>query len=61
MPARDRIHDILREALEKDGWTITHDPYYVPVGTRRAFIDLGAEQVLAAVKGILPYKSDYLR
>ncbi len=25
--ARDLIHDVVREALVKDGWTITHDPY----------------------------------
>ncbi len=26
MPARDIYHDTVRNALEKDGWTITHDP-----------------------------------
>src|SRR4051812_31383525 len=26
MPARDSIHDNVRRALERDGWTITHDP-----------------------------------
>ncbi|MFN4254686.1 MAG: element excision factor XisH family protein [Saprospiraceae bacterium] len=27
--ARDIFHQEVREALEKDGWTITHDP--VPI------------------------------
>ena len=26
MPARDIYHDCVRNALKKDGWTITHDP-----------------------------------
>lgn len=51
MPARDNIHEALRKALISDGWTITHDPYYVPVGNRKAFVDLGAERLIAAVKG----------
>lgn len=52
MPARDRFHDIVRLALEKDGWIITHDPFYLKIGRRKGFIDLGAEkQLLAAQKG----------
>ena len=35
-------------ALIKDGWTITHDPFYVPVDERRLSIDLAAERFLAA-------------
>nr|WP_286392563.1 element excision factor XisH family protein [Pseudanabaena mucicola] len=27
MSARDLFHDIVKNALQKDGWTITHDPY----------------------------------
>jgi hypothetical protein len=26
MPARDLYHDAVKNALVKDGWTITHDP-----------------------------------
>lgn len=51
MPIRDNIHEALKNALIKDGWTITHDPYYVPVGNRKAFVDLGAERMIAATKG----------
>jgi len=50
MPAKDLVHDLVRTALEKDGWLITHDPYFMPVGKERSFIDLGAEKILAATK-----------
>jgi hypothetical protein len=51
MPKKDKHHQIVRLALEKDGWTITHDPLVVPVGTRKVNVDLGAERLLAAKKG----------
>ncbi len=38
-------------ALCKDGWTITHDPFRVKWKTRRLQIDLGAERLLAAERG----------
>ncbi|MCU0347571.1 MAG: hypothetical protein MUC59_11555 [Saprospiraceae bacterium] len=49
--AKDRNHQEVREALENDGWTITHDPYKIMLGRRKGFIDLGAE-ILAAEKGV---------
>ncbi len=48
MPAKDLYHQIVREALEKEGWTITHDPYFVQMGKRKGFIDLGAEIIGAS-------------
>lgn len=30
--AKDKYHDHVKEALVRDGWIITHDPYYIPVG-----------------------------
>lgn len=48
--AKDKYHQEVRDALEKDGWTITHDPYKIMLGRRKGFIDLGAE-ILAAEKG----------
>jgi XisH protein len=48
MSAKDITHNIVRRALEKDGWTITHDPYYLKVGGVEMYIDLGAELILAA-------------
>ena len=51
MPAKDLYHDTVRIALEKEGWIITHDPYFVRLGKRRGFIDLGAEMI-GAERGI---------
>ncbi len=30
--ARDTYHDAVRRALEKEGWTITDEQYYLAVG-----------------------------
>ena len=51
MPAKDLFHDAVREALEKEGWTITDDPLYFTVGEVDFYIDLGAEQLIAAERG----------
>ena len=51
MPARDLYHDAVKNALVKDGWTITHDPFIVEIEGDRLYIDLGAERVIAAEKG----------
>lgn len=48
MPAKDIFHDAVRIGLEKDGWVITDDPLRIEVGDVEMYIDLGAEQVLAA-------------
>ena len=34
MPARDTYHDAVKRALGKDGWTIAHDPFSLPIGFR---------------------------
>jgi len=51
MPARDIYHNAVKNALIKDGWTITHDPLAVEIEGDRLYIDLGAERVIAAEKG----------
>lgn len=51
MPARDIYHDTVKNALIKDGWTITHDPLVLKWGAKDMFVDLGAERLLAAEKG----------
>lgn len=51
MPAQDYFHQVVRNALIKDGWVITHDPLTVPFGAINLHIDLGAERLLAAEKG----------
>ena len=50
MSARDKYHDIVKNALVREGWTITHDPYRITIGSRPAQIDLGAEMPLGAEK-----------
>ena len=52
MPAKDKYHDHVRRILEKDGWEITHDPYFIKLGRRKGYIDLGAERTfIGAEKG----------
>ncbi len=50
--AKDIYHKLVRQALENEGWTITEDPYYFPVGLRRRKVsaDLGAEKYIVAEK-----------
>jgi len=46
--SKDLFHEAVRTALQKEGWTITHDPYELRVGGVEMYIDLGAEQLIAA-------------
>ena len=46
--ARDKIHDAVKNALIKDGWTITADPLTLVYKTDKAFVDLAAERPMAA-------------
>jgi hypothetical protein len=32
MPRKDQIHQAVRNALIKAGWTITHDPLFIEYG-----------------------------
>ena len=48
--AKDIYHNTVRKALEKDGWTITHDPLTLKIGGRSTYVDLGAEKLFAAEK-----------
>ena len=51
--AKDVFHDIVKQALENDGWLVTHDPYRLSVLGREAQVDLGAEKnFIAAEKGV---------
>ena len=50
MSAKDVFHEVVKIALQKDGWQITHDPYTLQAGTLELYIDLGAEKVVAAEK-----------
>ncbi len=48
--AKDLFHPIVRVALEKDGWRITHDPYPLSYGIVNLYIDLAAEITIGAEK-----------
>ncbi|MEZ2278694.1 MAG: element excision factor XisH family protein [Microcoleus sp.] len=50
MSAKNAFHEVVKIALQKDGWQITHDPYNLQAGTLELYIDLGAEKVVAAEK-----------
>ena len=51
MPASDSIHDAVKNALVKDGWTITDDPFTLDYEEFSVSIDLAGEQTLAAERG----------
>ncbi len=48
---RDIVHDLVKNALIKDGWRITHDPFPIEFGLRKVYADLGADKLLGAEKG----------
>lgn len=50
MPEKDIFHDIVKNALIKEGWKITDDPLFIQFGGIDFYIDLGAEKIIAAEK-----------
>ncbi|TAE61737.1 MAG: XisH protein [Nostocales cyanobacterium] len=48
MPAKDIYHDAIKNALIKDGWKITADPYKIKYKDAELFADLSAEKPIAA-------------
>jgi len=46
--AKDFYHNLVKEALEAEGWTITHDPYSLKAWDPKWAIDLGADRVIGA-------------
>jgi hypothetical protein len=49
MSAKDRFHDVVKIAIAKEGWQVTHDPLTLRVdATTDLHIDLGAEMLLGA-------------
>jgi hypothetical protein len=51
MARRDVYHYHVKEALVKDGWTITNDPLNLTTGGVDLYADLGAERILGAQRG----------
>ena len=47
MPKLDIIHNAVKNALSKDGWIITDDPYIIEYGKTKLYADLGAERPIA--------------
>ncbi|MGH9934994.1 MAG: element excision factor XisH family protein, partial [Blastocatellia bacterium] len=45
MSRRDTYHDVVKRALVKDGWTISHDPLRITYRGMTVSTDLGAEKV----------------
>lgn len=51
MSAKDIYHDVVKTALQKDGWNITDDPLILTfIPKRQLKIDLGAERLIGAEK-----------
>ena len=50
MSARDLYHANIKNALIKDGWTITDDPLRLRWGKKDMYVDLGADKLLTAKK-----------
>ncbi|MEH2040626.1 XisH family protein [Nostoc sp.] len=48
MSAKDVFHEVVKTALQKDGWQITHDPLTMSVGGVSLSIDLAAQKLIAA-------------
>ncbi len=48
MSRRDLFHDAVVHALEREGWTVTDDPYYLEYGEQTLQIDVAAEMPIAA-------------
>jgi hypothetical protein len=48
--AKDLFHQSVKQALIKDGWTITSDPLIIRIERVKLEIDLAAEKVFAAEK-----------
>lgn len=45
MPAKDLFHQTVINALEKDGWKVTHDPFVLKYKDLTVIADLAAEKV----------------
>ena len=49
MSAKDRFHDAVKRALQKDGWQITDEPLTISIERlTNLYIDFGAEKLIVA-------------
>jgi XisH protein len=49
--AKDKYHELVKQALIDEGWTITDDPFQVSSLIADLEVDLAAEKIIAAEKG----------
>ena len=47
MPAKDLYHESVKNALIKDGWTITADPYPIEYEDAELYPDLAIEKFIS--------------
>ena len=52
MSAKDRFHEVVKTALIKEKWIITHDPLPLDFDNARIQVDLGAERLIAAERNL---------
>jgi XisH protein len=52
MAAKDRFHESVKQSLLQDGWIVTDDPLLLRYGPTNLKVDLGAEKIIVAQKGI---------
>ncbi|WP_016949742.1 XisH family protein [Anabaena sp. PCC 7108] len=50
MPAKNIYHDAVKNALIKDGWTITFDPYPIKYEEVKLLADLAGEKTISATR-----------
>ena len=47
MPQYDLHHNAVKNALVKDGWTVTHDPFTIKLDDLKLYVDLAAEKSIS--------------
>jgi len=50
MPAKDILHNPVKNALIKDGWTISFDPYPIKYEEVKLVADLAGEKTISATR-----------
>ena len=50
MPTKDTYHDAVKNALIKDGWEITFDPYPIKYEEVKLLADLAGEKTISATR-----------
>ncbi|MET0113843.1 MULTISPECIES: element excision factor XisH family protein [Limnospira] len=56
MPAKDIYHDAVKNALIKDGWTITFDPYFIKYAEVKLMADLAGKIEVKSLIGRSPMR-----